>query len=271
MIEPEPTVDRASTPSVAELVFAGELRTGGRRFALAAIAVALLYAALFAIVGGFGQSAGPWSAEMAARIHDAISMERAVDLTPPPPPPAPPRSAKVAPAIALARVARAPRASRPAPSPPAQAGQIVAASPAPADFTGLSFVVGSGLSYAGGTTTAKGTSHSPVSGPIDPNAVGKAAVARNRSRSVTLDEAAWSCPWPAEADAQQVNEQTVVLRVSVRTDGRASRVDVLSDPGFGFGPAARSCALATRFEPARDPSGQPIAAESPPIRVHFLR
>jgi protein TonB len=112
---------------------------------------------------------------------------------------------------------------------------------------------------------------SPVDGPVAPNAVGKPAVARDRSRPVTLDEAAWSCPWPAEADALQVNEQTVVLRVFVRADGRADRVDVVSDPGFGFGSAARSCALATRFPPARDSSGQPIAANSPPIRVHFIR
>jgi hypothetical protein len=41
--------------------------------------------------------------------------------------------------------------------------------------------------------------------------------------------------------------------------------------GFGFGPAARLCALRSRFEPARDVAGQPIAAHSPPIRVHFFR
>ena len=68
-----------------------------------------------------------------------------------------------------------------------------------------------------------------------------------------------------------MNEQTVLLRAAVRADGRAERVDVLADPGFGFGAAARSCALATRFEPARDPAGQPVAALSPPIRVHFFR
>jgi hypothetical protein len=58
---------------------------------------------------------------------------------------------------------------------------------------------------------------------------------------------------------------------TVRIDGRAEHVDVLSDPGFGFGAQAHFCALATHFEPARDPAGQPIAALSPPIRVHFFR
>jgi protein TonB len=68
-----------------------------------------------------------------------------------------------------------------------------------------------------------------------------------------------------------VDEQTVVLRVSVRVDGRAERVDLLTDPGFGFGAAARLCASRTQFEPARDWAGQPAAALSPPIRVHFFR
>jgi len=57
----------------------------------------------------------------------------------------------------------------------------------------------------------------------------------------------------------------------VRADGHAEHVDLLSDPGFGFGAAARMCALRTRFEPARDTAGQPIIALSPPIRVHFYR
>jgi len=111
-----------------------------------------------------------------------------------------------------------------------------------------------------------------VSGTVAADGKGNGAGAGpSHARAVALDEAAWSCPWPADADAQQVNEQTVVLRAAVRADGHAERVDVLADPGFGFGTAARSCALATRFDPARDPAGQPVAALSPPIRVHFYR
>jgi protein TonB len=88
---------------------------------------------------------------------------------------------------------------------------------------------------------------------------------------VSLDRAAWSCPWPAEADAQQIDQETVVLRVAVRPDGRVERVEVVSDPGFGFGSAARLCALATPFQAARNVAGEPIGALSPPIRVHFFR
>jgi protein TonB len=63
----------------------------------------------------------------------------------------------------------------------------------------------------------------------------------------------------------------VVIRVGVRADGRAERVDVVSDPGLGFGPAAGNCALGTRFQPARNAAGEPIAATSPLIRVRFFR
>ncbi|HEY6477672.1 MAG TPA: ferric siderophore ABC transporter substrate-binding protein, partial [Polyangia bacterium] len=139
----------------------------------------------------------------------------------------------------------------------------------PLDFTGSAFIVGSGPSYAGGTTTSSGTSKQPVSGPVAPNGTGGGA--RSRARPVSLDQAAWSCPWPAEADARQVDQETVVIRVAVAADGRPDRVEVVEDPGFGFGQAARQCALATRFGAARNAAGESVAALSPPIRVHFFR
>ncbi len=263
-------------PSIADLVFAGEPRTAGRRLGGALVVVITLYAGGYAVVKGMGRSLGPWTAEMAARVHDAIALDRTVDMTPPPPPPPPPSreppTVTRAVVSAPARAARTPRAARPAPAAPAQAAQLAAAAPAPADFTGTAFVVGSAATFAGGTTTAHGTSRAPVTGVVAPDATkGSGVAGPSRARAVSLDEAAWSCPWPAEADAQQVNEQTVVLRVSVRADGRAERVEVLSDPGFGFAAAARLCAMATRFEPAHDSEGQPVAASSPPIRVHFYR
>ena len=258
--------------SIADLVFAGAPSGGSRRLAIAGGVVLTLYAGVVELVSRLGHPAGSWSAEMAARIHDAIAIERAVDLTPPPPSPPPrPAPASDAPRLAPTHVARSARAPRAAPAPPAQAAQLAAAAPAPADFTGMAFVVGSGATYAGGATTSHGTSRTPATGDVASGGTGTGGAVESRSRLVSLDEAAWSCPWPAEADAQQVNEQTVVLRAAVRSDGRAERVDVVADPGFGFGAAARQCALATRFEPARDPSGQPIAALSPPIRVHFVR
>jgi protein TonB len=148
----------------------------------------------------------------------------------------------------------------------------VAATQEPVDFTGSAFTVGSGASYAGGATTGAGTSRKAAFGGVAPGGTGKGLLGiPDRARPVALDEAVWNCPWPSEADGLEVNEETVVLRASIGADGRAEHVEVLTDPGFGFGAAARLCALRTRFEPARDTAGQRIAAESPPVRVHFFR
>jgi len=256
---------------IVDLVFAGEPGGRVRRLAAGGACVVALYASAILVVGHFGRSGASICAEMAARVHDAIAAERAVDVTPPPKPPPPaetPPTPHVAEPALREHVHAA--AAHHAPAAPAQAGQIAAASTSPVDFTGSAFVVGSGPSYAGGATTSSGTNRKPATGAVAPSGTGD-GTARSRARPVSLDQAAWNCPWPAEADARQVDQETVVIRVAVGTDGRADRVDVLQDPGFGFGPAARQCALATRFGAARDPAGAPIAALSPPIRVHFFR
>jgi len=256
---------------IVDLVFAGEPGGRVRRLAIGGACVVALYASAILVVGHFGRSGASICAEMAARVHDAIAAERAVDVTPPPktPPPAetPPTPHVAEPAV---REHVHTAAAHHAPAAPAQAGQIAAVSTSPLDFTGSAFVVGSGPSYAGGTTTSTGTNRKPATGAVAPNGTGD-GVPHSRARPVSLDQAAWNCPWPSEADARQVDQETVVIRVAVGVDGHADRVDVLQDPGFGFGPAARQCALATRFGAARNPAGDPIAALSPPIRVHFFR
>ncbi|HLK93073.1 MAG TPA: ferric siderophore ABC transporter substrate-binding protein, partial [Polyangia bacterium] len=239
-----------------------------RRLVAGGATLVALYALAILLVARLGRSGASICAEMAARVHDAISAERAVDLTPPPPPPSvePPAARVVDPAFRQrVHVASARRAA----SAPAQAGRLAATSESPVDLTGSAFVVGSGSTYAGGTTTSGGTSQRAVTGPVVPGGAG--TTARSRARPVTLDAGSWSCPWPAEADARQVDQETVVIRVAVGADGRADRVDVLEDPGFGFGAAARQCALVTRFGAARDAAGEPVGALSPPIRVHFHR
>jgi protein TonB len=264
----------ARSPRIVDLVFLAEPAGRWRRLALGGAAVVALYGGAFALVSRLGSSLGPWSAEMAERIHEAIAMERTVEVTPSPPPPAPPPSAPVAGTqpIAVSRSVRPAHGEPARAMPPAQAGQLAAVSAEPADFTGMAFIVGSGASYAGGATTSSGSGRKAALGPVAVEATRSApASVRSRARPVSLDQSAWNCPWPAEADAEQVNEQTVVLRATVGVDGRADHVDVLSDPGFGFGAAARLCTLRTRFDPARDPAGQPIPAQSPPIRVHFYR
>jgi periplasmic protein TonB len=57
----------------------------------------------------------------------------------------------------------------------------------------------------------------------------------------------------------------------VRPDGTPLSVNVVNDPGHGFGRAARMCALTRRFTPALDRTGQPIAGATPPFVVRFTR
>jgi periplasmic protein TonB len=269
---PSSSASSAKGERIVDLVFAGEPAGRRRRLTIGGAAVVSLYAGVFFLMTRLGSAGPTLGAELAARVHDAIAAERAVDFRPPPPGTAPvaapPVAARTAPAVHL-RSKAVP--THPAPAAPAQAGRLAATSGAPVDFTGTAFVVGSGAaSYAGAMIAAAGTSRAPAFGTVAPGGTGDGA-GRSRARAVGLDEAAWSCAWPAEADARQVDQETVVLRVAVRADGRADRVDIVDDPGFGFGRAARQCALGTRFEPARDRAGAPIAALSPPIRVHFFR
>src|SRR5438552_10005581 len=123
-------------PHIVDLVFGGEPAGARRRRALGSLVVLSIYAGLFVTVSRFGASAGTWSAEMAGRVHEAIVIERAVDVTPPPRPPSAPTPAPASPQAEAPRAARATRVARARAAPPAQAGQLAAASPEPVDFTG---------------------------------------------------------------------------------------------------------------------------------------
>ena len=160
---------------------------------------------------------------------------------------------------------------------PAQAAAVVAQEPTangPVDLTSEMFVVGTAAAPAGGVTAANGTNSATLraretkpSSP--PSAAG--TVAPDYAGAVTLEQQNWSCPWPAEADLDQINEQTVVLRVVVNVAGNVESAAIVADPGHGFGQAAVTCALRTRFTPARDHEGKPVRAKSPPIRIRFTR
>jgi protein TonB len=134
-------------------------------------------------------------------------------------------------------------------------------------------VTGTANAYAGGVTASNGTNTTAVqTRNVNPSAPpGASASAPDRSSVVTLPEQSWSCPWPREADAEEIDEQTVVIRVVVRPDGSVESANVVSNPGHGFGDAAVSCAMKTRFTPAHDRQGAPVRSVSPPIRVRFTR
>jgi outer membrane biosynthesis protein TonB len=82
--------------------------------------------------------------------------------------------------------------------------------------------------------------------------------------------AAWRCPFPPESDAAKVDRAVVSLRVTVERDGTASDVAIVEDSGYGFGRAARECALAAHYSPALDQQGVPIRS-STVVNVRFAR
>lgn len=261
--------------SIVDLVLGG----AGRRprwHLPVAVAVAL---ATHAALWPLARQAGVQKTAPASTLRDRISIEVALDQpTPPPSPPAPP------PIDPPARRSAVQQPSKPAdpqspPSelpPPAQASALLAVEPeaaAPLDLTAESFVVGTASRYAGGLTAPDGTAETAVHarevGPSSQPQLGDHA--GDLSRPVSLEQHSWSCPWPAEAETERIDEQTVVIRVVVDVQGTAVSVEVVTDPGHGFGPAAATCAHQTRFTPARDASGAPVPARSPPIRVRFTR
>jgi protein TonB len=79
---------------------------------------------------------------------------------------------------------------------------------------------------------------------------------------------AWVVPFPAEATQAGVASAEVVLLVTVSPSGAVEDAAVMTDPGHGFGEAARRYALGQRFKPAVDASGTAIRA-STRMRVRF--
>lgn len=271
-------------PAIAELVFAAASPPPPRRHH-ALIVTALVHLGVAAAILGAQPTLETWSAEMAARVHDELTRLQLAEvetLPPPEPPPAEPEPAEpppTEPAPAPAAPTAAPPRSAPARPAPARAARVVAAPAGALDLTGDVVVTGHASAYAGGVTTSSGTSTRPVPqasreppppAPAPPGAP-RPPAQRDRSRPVSLAGDEWNCPWPDAAEGLAIDEQVAVIRVRVAVDGAVESAEVVSDPGNGFGPAALSCARRTRFTPALDGEGRPLAARSPPIRVHFHR
>lgn len=202
---------------------------------------------------------------------------------PPPPPEAPPEPA-----------APAPKAEAPkddpydAPPPPAQAAKVLTQKADPdeiEDLTGNTIVSGEGTA-AYGQQSAQGRGDRPVLNPAAsltgvPGGTGTSKgppppppppAGPDLSRAASPSGGTnWNCPFPPEADADQIDEARASLVVTVRPDGTPLSVTIVSDPGHGFGRAARMCALTRRFTSALDKTGQPIAGSTVPFGVRFTR
>ncbi|WP_437565413.1 energy transducer TonB [Sorangium sp. So ce542] len=81
----------------------------------------------------------------------------------------------------------------------------------------------------------------------------------------------WGCPYPKEADKNAIDRGTAIIRVYVELDGSSRWAQVLYDSGYGFGSVAAQCAMRRRYAPAKDNSGTPVAAWTPPIAIRFIR
>lgn len=214
---------------------------------------------------------------LAAAAPDEIEVMK--EDAPPPPPRAEP-DVKPEPVAAAHHAREAP----PPPPAPAQAAKVLTQEPdpnEPVDLTGNTIVQGNADAYAGGFTSANGTSANAVRIAAAPKGGvpgGTGPVVRpapqgtvsDRSRSASVGATEWNAPFPPEADTAQIDDAYVMLQVDVRADGTPAAVRVLSDPGNGFGREARQYAMKQRYSPALDRDGNPIAAATR-VRVHFSR
>ena len=193
-----------------------------------------------------------------------VTQTQIVEIDQPPPPPPPKVEVPVPPPGPAARPAAAKTAP---PAAPAQAAAVITqkADPdEPLDLTNT-FVTGSASTYAGGTTSRAGTNPNAVHGPTAPGGartpvsapVSLAGPDRSR-RAAMAGEDEWRCPFPPEADTDQVDSAVVTVRVELDALGAPRRVVVLIDPGHGFGREAQRCALGKRWTPALDHGGTAI-------------
>lgn len=271
-----------STERIIDLVFSRKQPNVWPRALVASIGAVSVYGAGSGLLLGSEQFLAEWSQMLSGRIGAALDRVLVVERPSPPPvartpeePRAPIPPTPNAPGSERRELARA------AVRPPvfAQAASIVARDPEPSevvDLTGNTFVTGMGTVYGGGFTRSGGMSKAALRGSVlsapDPRRAASSSVSTSdRSRPVGLPSPTWSCPWPVEAETESINEQTAVIQVTTRPDGSVETAVVLVDPGYGFGDAARRCALESRFVPARDRLGEAIRASSPPIRVRFVR
>jgi protein TonB len=202
-----------------------------------------------------------------------------------PPPPAPTADKAEPKAEHVAPPPRAAAAPPPPPPSPAQAAHVLAQDDK-LDFTkdpSFTIPVGTADTFAGGNTSSDGKSttaqHGPVSQEGAANAGGPPQAANpppqvqgpDLSKSAGPGRTQWNCGFPPEADTDQIDEANVLVQVDLTADGTPTGVRVLRDPGSGFGPLARQCAMRMRsYQVALDHDGHAIAGTAK-FNIHFSR
>ena len=184
-----------------------------------------------------------------------------VELAPPPPPPPPPEPKPEPEKRATAKLTQ---------KTAAKAGRVMTAAPEVADASPVDFsiVQGAADNYVGGTTSAVGTSDTPVRGPVTPDAV---VTSKRAAVPASPAGSEWDCSALYPADPNAPDAAAVVVQVRTDADGRPRSVSVLRDPGHGFGAAAKACAMRQTYQAARDTEDREVAGETRPFLVRFHR
>ena len=223
-----------------------------------------------------------WAHDVRGTVASRLAQTYDVDFIKPPPekekpvepPPEPP---KEEPKV-LVKAAK----DEPPPPPPAaaDAAKVLMQEPAkdePVDLTGNTFLNGNAETAVGGVTQIGGTGKTPTNSPAAvatgvQGGTGTTAappapkVDRSRAARILNLSNLERCPFPAEADAEQVDEAVVGIDVKVSVDGRPESVAITSDPGHGFAREARKCAMREKYDPALNVDGIPMAGT---YRVRF--
>jgi protein TonB len=257
-----------------------ELGSRGRRTrsAVGVLTTILAHGGIAAVVFWCGDLAA-WSAPLEVQEF-TIDREPEKVAPPPAPPPEPPPEATPPPKPAPR--AETPEDSEPAPE-AAQAGALLTQEPEesePEDSYDDTFVTGNNDFYAGGMTANLGKSLAAVYGlgaraGGTPGGAGSAAPAPqkpDRSRLPSFGtNGMWDCGFPWEADRDRIDHAIAQIRVTVKPDGTAQSVDIVFDPGHGFGRVAKSCAMKQHWDVGLDQDGHPILATTKTVVVRFNR
>lgn len=229
-----------------------------------------------------------WARDVRSQVASHLSQTYEVEVAkaaekPPEPPPEPPKEEPKPPEPKLVKE---PPKEEPKPQQEAasDAQKVLMQEPAkdePVDLTANTFLNGNADNGNGGVTQVGGKA---TQATYNPNAVatgtpgGTGTVAApppvkvDRSRSARIKNLAnlERCPFPAEADAEQIDEAAVTIEVKVAVEGKAETVTIVQDPGHGFGREAKRCALREKYEPALNVDGTPVPG-SYRVRFRFSR
>jgi periplasmic protein TonB len=208
-----------------------------------------------------------WTQQASFVVHERLATEIDLDVVKepeaPPPPPTkeePKEEAPPPPPVAHKELPKEP----PPPPAAARAGAVLTAEPDPNEPLDLtnSIVTGTSTVFAGGTTQRGGTSDT--------------AVRNTNARAEGVPGGTGTAPSPApvvdrsRAASCGVDTTVVTVRTTVNASGTVMSVDVLKDPGHGFGREAKRCAMTHRCRPALDVNGSAVDGVSK-LNITFSR